>query len=71
LRSAINAASPLHQHAGSGGTERNRKAWSHEAELVVQPPAAGLDFAGIGFFVQPALAARLILEVLVLSGGAY
>jgi hypothetical protein len=44
--------------------ERHRHGRLNDLELVVEPPAAGVDLACIGLLVQAPLAARLVLEVL-------
>ncbi len=44
---------------GGGGAETNDDFRLQNAELRVEPRAAGGDFAGAGFFVDAALAARL------------
>ena len=52
------------QRAGRGRPERHSHGGLDQRELVVEPPAAGVDLAGVGFLVQASLAARLVLEVL-------
>src|SRR5688572_32833971 len=52
------------QGSGCGRAERDGQGWLDDLELLVQPPFAGFDLAGIGLLVQPLLAARLELEVL-------
>src|SRR5262245_28158672 len=53
------------EHAAYGGrAERHHHARPDDAALEIEPPAAGVDLAGVRPFVQPALAARLELEML-------
>ena len=47
-----------------GGAEGDRDARADEHLFLFDPPAAGLDFAGVGFGVDAALAALFELEVL-------
>lgn len=64
-------AARLGQHHGSlqdltrgDRAERDDELRSDERQFPIQPPAAGLHFATIGMFVEAALAALLVLEVL-------
>ena len=52
------------QRLRRGRAERHDKIRLHQRQFVVQPPAAGLDLAGIRLGMDAALAARLELEVL-------
>ncbi len=63
-------AHPRDRHAAAeqavrrGRAERHRQLGLHDRAFEIVPPAAAIDLIGIRLFVQPALAARLPLEML-------
>ena len=52
------------QRAGGGGAERDDERRPDQGQFLLEPPAAGTDLAGIGLFVDAALAPPLELEML-------
>ena len=52
------------QAARRGRAERHDHLRLHDRALLIEPPLAALDLVGVRLLVQPALAARLELEVL-------
>jgi catecholate siderophore receptor len=52
------------QRARSGGAERNGNRRPYQLALMLEPPAARLDFAGVGLAVDPPFASSDELEML-------
>lgn len=55
---------PLQDSMRGNGAERDNKPWPDQREFPIEPPAAGLHLAAVWMFVEPALAALLVFEVL-------
>ncbi len=49
--------------ADRGRTERHDQSGLEQGAFAIEPPTAGADLAGVGLFVQTALAARIEFEM--------